>query len=338
MEWLTQNVVADMYGPQFLILYAAVIIVSAIVCRVASRRLDWTRSAGLPVIPSSPDPFEIAYLRGGENELLRSLVFGLIQRGYLRVSADAKMPLIERTELKPEARALPPLERRAYEWFAVPREAKELFTAGGLRGQVGAFAATYEQRLTGEHLLTPPDVRAAAFRVWCLGAAFVVGLGGYKLLVAVEKGRYNVGFLVVMGVVGLVVLGVACRVPRLSQKGKAYLERLQLAFERLKAQAVSRPANTLSITPTAAGASAAAGAADPTLLLAVGLFGVGTLAGTAYDDYQRTFQKSAASSSSGGSCGGSSSSCGSSGGDGGGGGCSGGSGCGGGGCGGCGGS
>jgi uncharacterized protein (TIGR04222 family) len=222
------------------------------------------------------------------------------------------------------------MERRAYEWFATPRAAKELFTSGGLSGQLGAFCDTYEQRLSRENLLTPPDVKAAAFRVWCAGAAVITALGGYKLFIALGRGRYNVSFLIIMGIASLLILGAVCRPPRLSRKGRAYLERLQLAFERLRATVGRRPANALSIAPEMSGSAGTAGAVDPTLLLAVGLFGVGTLAGTAYDDYHRAFQKASAQGGSGGD-----SSCGSSGGDGGGGGCGGG-GCGGGGCGGCG--
>ena len=326
MEWLTHNALADMYGPQFLLLYAVVIAVTAVACRAASRRSDWTRSAGPGTVPLSPDPYEIAYLRGGENELIRSVVFSLIQRRYLRIDGDSKRARIERTSETPERRALPPLERRAYEWFSTPRAARELFTPGGLRGQVEAFGATYGQRLSREHLLTPPDVRAAALRIWCAGAAVIAALGGYKLFAALERGHQNVAFLIIMGVAALIILGVVCRPPRVSRKGRAYLERLQLAFGKLRTQ-VGR------LSAGAPHATALSGAADATLLLTVGLFGAGALAGTAYDDYHRTFQRAASGGSGGGaSCGssggsGSSSSCGSSGGDGGGGG----------GCGGCGG-
>lgn len=325
MEWLTHNALADMYGPQFLLLYAAVIAVTTVACRVASRRSDWTGSSGPGTVPLSPDPYEIAYLRGGENELIRSVVFSLIQRGYLRINGDSKGARIERTSETPERRALSPLERRAYEWFSTPRAARELFTPGGLRGRVEAFGATYGQRLGREHLLTPPDVRAAALRIWCAGAAVIAALGGYKLFAALESGRYNVAFLIIMGAAALIILGVVCRPPRVSRKGRAYLERLQLAFGKLRTQ-VGR------LSAGAPQATAMSGAADATLLLTVGLFGAGALAGTPYDDYHRTFQRASSSScSSGGGA-----SCGSSGGDsgggdgGGGGGCG---GCGGGGCG-----
>ena len=41
-------------------------------------------------IPTKPDPYEIAFLRGGENEVTRLLAFDLINRGYLRVAEKGK--------------------------------------------------------------------------------------------------------------------------------------------------------------------------------------------------------------------------------------------------------
>ena len=39
-----------------------------------------------------------------------------------------------------------------------------------------------------------------------LGGIVIAGLGGYKLIVALSKGRTNVSFLILMGLVSLVVL------------------------------------------------------------------------------------------------------------------------------------
>ena len=51
------------------------------------------RTANLPPlpIPADPDPCEIAYLRGGENEATRLIVFDLIQRGCLGVLVEDRL-------------------------------------------------------------------------------------------------------------------------------------------------------------------------------------------------------------------------------------------------------
>jgi uncharacterized membrane protein YgcG len=154
----------------------------------------------------------------------------------------------------------------------------------------------------------------------------ILGLGAYKLTAALLHGYTNVFGIIILAIISTVIAFSVARVPRLTALGKIYLERLQIAFDKLQYQSVRQavPANT---------ASAQFAGVDP-LLLGVGIFGGTILAGTIYDDYNQAFQRaqtqSVGSSSCGSSCGSSCSS--SSGGDGGGG--DGGGGCGGG-CGGC---
>ena len=66
MNWLMHNVVADLYGPYFLLFYAAAIAAVVASSYSAVRRLDRTRHLPPQQIPAKLDPYEIAYLRGGE--------------------------------------------------------------------------------------------------------------------------------------------------------------------------------------------------------------------------------------------------------------------------------
>ena len=306
MDWLVNNPIASMHGPQFLVFYALVIAGTLIYCRLAVRQADTTGSLPVPEVPTRPDPGQLAYLRGGENELARLTVLDLIGRGYLCATDDNKQ--IEQAPSHPDPRHLSATERGVFEWFSQPRSARDMFAGGMAPDLIRAESTRYQQRLSEEQLLTPAETREAAWRIGRRGAALILGLGGYKLLVALAAGRTNVGFLIILGLGALLLLVRLSRPDRLSSRGRAYLRRLQLAFESLRGQ------STLT-------------AADPSLLLLVGLFGVGALTGTPYDQYQQMFRKSA---TSGGSCGGGCGSCGGGGGGGDGGGC-------GGGCGGCGG-
>ncbi|HYE16269.1 MAG TPA: TIGR04222 domain-containing membrane protein [Pyrinomonadaceae bacterium] len=344
MDWLTSNPIADMHGPVFLIFYGGAIALTLAACWLARRRLDWTAGMPPPAIPAAPDPHEIAYLRGGESEVTRSVVFALVQRGLLEVKTVGTGFYVGRAAGVQDRRSLSPIERRAYDWFSAtsaPIKTESIFRDDALPSLLRPFCSTYENNLRRERLINSEDERRAVARVALAGALVIVGLGGYKLLIALSRGRTNVGFLIVFAVVGLVVLYKICRLPRISARGREYLERLRLAFEWLKS---TRPAPAVS---AAGGDYAAAHAFDPSLLMLVGVFGVGALAGTQYNYFQDSFRRAAVAdtsgSYSGSSCG---SSCNSS--SGGGSSCAGGSssgsscgsscggGCGGGGCGGCG--
>lgn len=326
MRWLAHNPIADMYGPAFLFFYAVVIGLTLAACWMASRWLDWTESMPLPMIPSSPDPHEIAYLRAGENEVARSVIFALLQRGLLQVRQQGSDFLIERAAAPVGHETLKPIERHALDWFAGPQTTSEIFRPGGLPSHLTSFCGAYEQHLGREHLLNTPETNRGAQLILWGGALLIFGLGTYKTLVAFSRGRFNVLFLIILGAAGLFFLFKICRLPRLSRRGRAYLERLHLAFDRLKYAKLTPPLPGPTVEGEAAAQSAFA--FDPTLPLLVGLFGVGALAGTPYDFYQQPFRRAAlnnggdAWSSSSTGCGSSSSSSSdssSSGGDGGGG-------------------
>lgn len=326
MNWLFDNPLVNLPGPYFLILYGFVIATAAISLKIIKSKLDFTGQMPLPPIPSEPDAFEIAFLRGGSNELARAATFALNQKGMVEISQNGKDTWIQQTANANPPR-LNPLEQAVFNYFAQPRKPKELFQKNGLKEILLPFSSTYEARLAAQHFLTDQRTKSQTIKIGLAFAAGIAGLGFYKLIAAVLYGSYNIGFLILFGIIGIIVLGVLGNPPRLTDHGKKYLERMQLAFEKFRYASIPKTHNQTPATAFAA--------ADP-LLLTVGLFGTAALAGTAFDNYNQAFHKSqqaqgsAGGSSCGTGCGSSSdsSSC-SSGGDGGGGGC-------GGGCGGCG--
>jgi uncharacterized protein (TIGR04222 family) len=350
MDWLTHNPLAEMYGPVFLAFYAAVVALTVAAVWLGRRALDWTGSMTTPAVPTEPDPFEVAYLRGGENEVARSVIFTLVQKGVLEVRQEGDDFLVAPATATAERRNLSPIERRTLDWFAAPQKVSRIFREDGLAPQLKPFCAAYEQRLRRENFLPTAEMLGGARLLRWAGASVLAGLAAYKILVALSQGRFNVLFLVALAAVGLFLVFRVSKQPRLTGRGRAYLERLQLAFERLKNRpAVAGGPSLLATQPLApvsnvAGATGgpALAAYDPTLPLLVGVFGVTALAGTQYDYFQQSFRRSAVNggadgsvgSGCGSSCGSSDSSSDSSSSDGGGSSC--GSSCGGGGCGGCG--
>jgi uncharacterized protein (TIGR04222 family) len=333
MDILLDNPLATMYGPYFLALYGFVIFFTLAVLGIVKSRIDDTGELALPPIPPHIDPFEIAFLRGGTNELVRSVVFSLLQKNFIELRADGKKTEIRQIDAQAGAAALSQIEQLALGWFYTPRDSAEVFRSGGLSEQLESYGQTYQARLEEQRMLTGDELRGRlAFFKW---TAFLVifGLGAYKALAAVAHSSYNIIFLMIFALVGLLIAGGLSKFSRVTKLGKAYLERLQLAFDNLKLEA-QRPyihPNEPRVAPPTTFAGV-----DP-LLLSVGVFGAGILAGTIYENYNQTFLKAQQYSAvNSGSC---SSGCGSScsSGDGGGGsGCSSGGSCGGG-CGGCGG-
>jgi len=331
MDWLLHNLIADLYGPYFLIFYAAMIAVLVVACSTSIRNLDRTKNLEPPEIPAKLDPYEIAYLRGGENEVTRVAIASLIDRGLLRVAEKKSGPkTTKQIDLgrTPAPRDLSPIESSIMKWTGFPADPPQIFQSDGIPSLVSESCVHYQDELSEKNLLAPPEMRQLGRRLWVIGAALIIGLGVYKLVVAVAKGHHNVAFLVILGTVGMFALSLACLfLPRTSKMGRAYLEQLQLAYFGLKNQV--HPIGSLTSALTMAGDPGARGrlqnpAAYSDCLLMVGIFGMASLAGTPLSDLTAMFKQgtSSAGGCGGGGCGG--------------GGCGGG-GCGGGGCGGCGG-
>jgi len=304
MDILLDNPLATMYGPYFLILYGFLIFFTLIVLAIYKSQVDKTNNLSLPPIPAQVDQYEIAYLRGGINEVARSVIFALMQKGFIEILKDGTKTVINKTS-PPTRRNLIQIEQLALDWHGNSREPKEVFESNGLVAQLEGYRQMYQARLEQGQMLTGDDMRSSlALSRW---AAYLVifGFGAYKLLASIAHGYYNVILLVIFSITGLVIAASIARLPRVTKLGKAYLERLQLAFDNLKYQA--QAPYIASTVPRVIPQQATFAGVDP-LLLSVGVFGSAILAGTVFDSYNQTFQR-AQQQSTASSC---SSGCGSS--------------------------
>ncbi len=331
MHWLTQNAIADMPGPRFLLVYAVFVLFTVVAVRIRTRRLDSPIEPDFPAAPGKwkLSNYQIAYLRGGAPRLLAVVLFDLCRRGYLQMLPAAERgPMIARPEGTGELGLLDEFERAIFEEVKSPRSILELRRDKQIASLTQAYCAKLEEPLKDDLLLMPPEYQREAFRLGWSAAACLLLLAGYKILLALAKGRQNVGFLIVLGIAGTIAVLVAARIPRLTRQGREYLDRLRLAFDDWPGRVASAPDAV----------------ADPSAVMAIALLGLPALAGTTMQAAWRPLMRQTDAAGCGcggaGGCGaavgGAGGGCGSGGGGCGGGGCGGG-GCGGGGCGGCGG-
>ena len=155
--------------------------------------------------------------------------------------------------------------------------------------------------------------------------AVIGGLGIYKIVIAVSRGRFNILFLLFMLIFGSMFVFLITRTRRISRRGRRYLQMVQ---DELRPAGGAMGPGHFGSQPDDPGLR---DSYAEELAMLVGVFGFSMLAGTAYAEYMNVLGPPASSGDTSGGCGG--------------GGCGGGSGdssgdgggCGGGGCGGCGG-
>ena len=244
----------DLPGPEFLAFYGWF---AAGVFALAAAARWWLRGPGdgaerAPVL----DAYETAQLAGGQERVLEAVAVNLRNGGLIEIAQGE----VRRTEVPAPAR-MPLLENVVL--AAVSTRGTEIRAVrAAIDGALTANAAT----LVAGGLVVAEGSWPAARLGPLLVALTVPLLGVVKIGIGLSLFK-PVGFLVVLTLLALVVALVAFarRVGR-TRRGDAVLERLRAEHARLSALG-----NGALDTPTGAGQ----------LPLAVGLFGLGVLSGTA---------------------------------------------------------
>jgi uncharacterized protein (TIGR04222 family) len=279
-------------GPKFLLFYALFALAVLVLLRFARRALE---NGPLPKL-GTKEPYLFACLKGGPAEVIRVASIGLVDRGLLTLTGGTAHPARDDAPGVGQAR----IETKVLEYF---RGGASLSGAAKDKGLLAAASADYETRLTRSHLL--PDVDAWRHRQLLLAGALalLIGMGGAKIIVAVQAGRSNIWFLIAeMALAGFIAWKI--HNPYRTRLGDDCLVSMRSLFANLRQRAAK-------LKP---------GRGSPDLLWLTALFGVAMLPASAFPAIAHVWPRPTATGSNA-SCGSSSCSSGSSGCGGGGGGC-----------------
>jgi uncharacterized protein (TIGR04222 family) len=217
----------DLPGPQFLVVYL-VFAAAALAGLYLVRR---NREAGAAPSGQLRDPYLVACLRGGAAEVVRVATLGLIDRGLLGLSGKV-------VTVQPGAdatRGLANVEREVLSHFRPFDQLDSVFRA---RRVLATAESDYGVKL--RHLGLLPDSDALRFRALAIvvAIALIAGVAGIKIAVALDRGRSNIGFLIVLAVVA-VIIAVKVGNPFRTSLGSAVLRDLRSLFSGLRGRAAA---------------------------------------------------------------------------------------------------
>ena len=298
MDIFTENGLANMPGPQFLGFYLIVSLVAIVAVHIYLTYAS-ADDRPPPPVPARPDPYEIAYLRDGLPGVIWVAVYALKRAGLMAVNGKGQLARTGASGRPSDA-----LEARVLQALGSGIAAKDLIHFSGLLDEVKLMMEPRRARLASQGLLIDDGLRRRGVAIAALVAALLIALAGYKIAVALQHGRHNVGFLFIEAVAAVLLLLFSTRAvfsKQASPRGKQYLDRFKSAYSG------DGPAK-LSSAP------------DYIALAMVGAFGYEILAGGP-DAALAQQVKSLSRGDGGSSCGSSSSGCSSGDSGGGGGGC-----------------
>jgi uncharacterized protein (TIGR04222 family) len=200
MDNFFENSFARMYGPVFLVFY---IMLSAIVILFVRYFLPGivgkVKSGDDFRLPEQPDPYEIAYIRGTEFELLSLAIYNLIKRGYFVLRTDEnKVIYLSKKEEKISEEALNVFEMIV---FSCLNKEWKLYDFMDYVKKTTSFKSRckmLKEKLEEEQLIWS-DKQRLKFSTWKYVMIIILcAVSLYKIMAAIHHGHSNVGFLILL--------------------------------------------------------------------------------------------------------------------------------------------
>lgn len=236
----------DLRGPEFLIFYACLLGATALVLlilrQVLDRQNDFAVEERFPEV--ARDPYQVAFLRGGATEVLRTAVVSLLERGLIGADGDRYFAL----DATGVAKVRRPLDKAILTRLGPPQGNKGGADSDALLTDrvILQEAEQVGEPLAAAELVAGPATRRTRWLLIALATAALWLIAGTKIAIALSRGRTNVEFLVALALASPFILRLTLR-SRLTACGRAVLDRTVGHFSELLARSDSfKPGQTTS--------------------------------------------------------------------------------------------
>jgi uncharacterized protein (TIGR04222 family) len=232
---------------------------------------DPSRNLNLPSNSELPDPYLLAFLRGGVNEMIRSIIISLTIRKYLEAYARSGNATISRSASAPSVNELKLIEKTVFNYFSQEgvQSVKDIYSSTALPFLVASYIGKLEENLYQRKFLTTEYEHSHAWKIGLIGLAPIVAI----FVIQSELNREFSWWFISIGLIAWVILLGVCVPDKVNDLGKRYLESLKDRFP------LSQRLNNFTDGD------------DFTLMLTVSLFGMEALEGTSFAYFQDVFKK-----------------------------------------------
>jgi len=217
-------------GPLFLFIFTGL----AIVCILFAKWLriqDGSDYYPMPE-PDALNSFELAALRGGKNEVIRTAVFDLWHQDMIELKGEKRKTKIKSISgKKPEGA----VHKAIYQLTKTARKTSELFSDMGLNQYIGIQLKPVDEKLEKLHLLRNDAQEKRARNIFRVTFAIIFGIGGMKLILGIMRGRPVIFLSILLIIFFFVWLkSLSPGKSRTTHLGKRYLKYVRDHFNWLK--------------------------------------------------------------------------------------------------------
>jgi len=240
VSFIFENALATLDAGIYLGVYTLGVAGLAAGAYLRRERSDETLGMRLPPIPDELDPYELAYLAGGEEELARLVVFDMARRGWLSMFDESSMfgedYYLKRADDHPPTNLLRPIEREVWDLIDGTVLLSNLMGTINLPSHLSSYTSDYQARLSKKRMMLDGAQHSSQSTVALAAMAAVMMPGLYRMLVAMLSmpiAEEWFAFLVWSLLSGLTVW--TCAKPKFrTNLGDRYLDALRREFDEMR--------------------------------------------------------------------------------------------------------
>jgi uncharacterized protein (TIGR04222 family) len=210
----------DLRGPEFLFFYLCLCIVVIAVAAALRRRAEDYPISIAQEHELAADPYLLALLSGGQSYLVSVTTLSLLDRGLLEAQESGNLQTRDGQHTIQLARR--PIEQAILQRCAQACPIARLHTDPN----VHLVSERMDEDLSRTHLLPDATDRAQRRTLLTLGLCCLQGVALAKILVAINRGHWNIGFLILLTAIASVLLARTLAPPR-TVAGDWVLKRVQ---------------------------------------------------------------------------------------------------------------
>ncbi|WP_299457678.1 TIGR04222 domain-containing membrane protein [uncultured Microscilla sp.] len=220
---------------KFIALYILAILAMLSLLIIVSKKIkeNYYKKATQQQIKIS-SPLQIAYLNNGLPGYIRTVLFQLIQEGYLTKPKRHWFSYkVKATATHPPVKDLSKAEQTIFHYAASNESWHKIINHQELHEDLWKTEATLETQLTNFNLLYPQPVLNRLNKLRGIFILFTLTLGSYRYLLGTEKARTGIWSLLLVGMLGMMLITHVAKLDRVTKQGQKYLSSLKNSYKDL---------------------------------------------------------------------------------------------------------